>query len=223
MDQLGLTPHLEMPSNHAGLYCQEADAVRPNSTDEIPLLSRVLIPWDEKRNIGGSIHRSNCCVQSEEDFDLNYRRTRTAFELGGSMANRVKVLGLILLFFTASSLSADIAGLGSNVTGTWTVKISNPRVRILGIAELTQSGSQVTGWLEPNGGDRIPISGALLSNRLVITTHPESRRLVAFDRCELDAGSNHMKGTFFPGKGKIEFIKVREPRFSTRPRDWRRP
>jgi hypothetical protein len=135
------------------------------------------------------------------------------------MAYRAKVLGLSLLLFTASSLGAGIAGLGSNVTGRWTVKIGG---RNLGVAELTQNGNQVTCWLEPNGGDQIPLSGALISNRLIITTHPESRQLVAFDRCEVDAGGNHMKGTFFPGKGKIEFIKIREPRLPSRPRDWHR-
>jgi hypothetical protein len=101
------------------------------------------------------------------------------------MAYRARFLGLFLLLLTASSLSADIAGLGSNVTGRWTVKISVPGAQILGIADLTQSGNQVTGWLEPNGGDRIPVSGALISNRLIITTHPESRHIVAFDRCEI--------------------------------------
>src|ERR1700676_1975064 len=134
------------------------------------------------------------------------------------MAYRAKFLGLFLLLLTASSLSADI-GLGSNVSGRWTVKISSSGGRILGIAELTQSGNQVTGWLEPNGGDRIPVSGALISNRLIITTHPEARHLVAFDRCEIDAGGNPMKGTFYPGKGKIEFVKVRDPRLPSRPRD----
>jgi hypothetical protein len=143
-------------------------------------------------------------------------------ELGGSMAYRAKFLGLVLLLLTASPVSADIAGLDADVTGRWTVKIFIPGGRILGIAELTQSGNQVTGWLEPNGVDRIPFSGALIFNRLIITTHPESRQIVAFDRCELEAGGNHMHGTFYPGTGKIEFIKVREPRLPSRPRDWHR-
>ena len=134
------------------------------------------------------------------------------------MAYGAKFLGLFLLLNAASALSADIAGLGSNVTGRWTVKISTPSGRTLSTAELTQSGNQVTGWLEPNDGDRIPISGALISDRLIINTHPESRRLVAFDRCEVNAGGDHMKGTFYPGNGKIEFIRVREPRLPSRPR-----
>ena len=106
------------------------------------------------------------------------------------MAYRAKFLGLfLLLFFTASLSSAEIAGLGSNVTGRWTVKMGH---RIVGIAEFRQSGNQVTGWFEPDGGDRIPISGALISDRFIVTTHPESRQLAAFDRCEINAGSDHM-------------------------------
>jgi hypothetical protein len=139
------------------------------------------------------------------------------------MVHRAIFLGLFLLLFTPSALGADIAGLGPNVTGRWTVKISNPKGRILGEAELTQSGNEVTGWLEPNEGGRIPISGALLNGRLTITTNPEPRRLVAFDRCELNVGSNHMKGTIYPGTGKIEFWKVREPRIPPGAGDWHRP
>ncbi len=133
------------------------------------------------------------------------------------MVYRARFLGLFLVLFTAPLLSADIAGLGFSVTGTWTVKISIPGGQILGTAELIQSGNQVTGWLVPNGGDRIAVCGALISNRLVITTHPESRQLVAFDRCEVNAGGNHMNGTFFPGRGKIQFIEVRQPRPPSRP------
>jgi hypothetical protein len=139
------------------------------------------------------------------------------------MAYRAKCLALFLLFVTASSLHAQFPGLGSNVSGRWTVKIKIPGGQLLGTAELTQTGDQVTGWLEPNAGERIPLSGDLLSNRLILTTHPESRQLVAFDRCEIDAGSNHMKGTFFPGKGKIEFMRVREPRLPSKPADWHHP
>lgn len=136
------------------------------------------------------------------------------------MINRAKFLGLfLLLFFTASSLSADIAGLGSNVTGRWAVKMGR---RIVGIAELTQSGNRVTGWFEPDGGYRIPISGTLISDRLIITTHPESRQLAAFDRCEVNADGNHMNGTSYPGNGKIQFAKIREPHPPSRPRDWHR-
>lgn len=136
------------------------------------------------------------------------------------MAHRVKFLGLFLLLFTASALASDIAGLGSNVTGRWTVKISSPGSRILGEAELTQNGNQVTGWLHPNDGDSIPLSGAVLNGRLIITTHPERRHLVAFERCEVNVNGNHMKGTISPGAGKIEFWKVREPRVPSKPRAW---
>jgi hypothetical protein len=136
------------------------------------------------------------------------------------MAYGVRFLGLFLLLYTASRLGADIGGLGSNVTGTWTVRISTPSGRIFSTAELTQSGNQVKGWLEAYGGERIPLSGVLISDKLIVTTHPKSRRIVAFDRCELKAGGNSMTGTFYPGKGKIEFIRVREPRIQSSPRSW---
>ena len=118
------------------------------------------------------------------------------------------------------ALRSDIAGLGSNVTGTWTVEMSVPSGRILGTVELTQNGNQVSGWLDTKGGDRIPLSGAVLSDGLTITTHPESRGRVAFDRCEVRTGSNHMKGKSYPGGGKIEFRRVREPHPASRPRSW---
>jgi hypothetical protein len=130
------------------------------------------------------------------------------------MAHRARRLGVFLLLLASSVLSADIGGLGSNVTGKWTIKIAG---RILGTAELTQSGGQLTGWLEPNGGDRIPLSGALLSGKLTITTHPELRQRAPFDRCTVETGSNHMKGTFYPGNGRIEFMKQVEPRFRSKP------
>jgi hypothetical protein len=136
------------------------------------------------------------------------------------MARRAKFLGILLLLLTASTLCADFPGLGSNVTGTWVVKISTLTGRILGVAELTQNGTQVTGWFEPNGGDRISLSGALVLGKLVITTNPEPRHLVAFERCELNAGGNHMKGKFYPGNGKIEFMKQREATVPTRPGKW---
>ena len=136
------------------------------------------------------------------------------------MARRMKFIGLFLLLFTASALGVDIGGLGSGVTGRWTVTISTPGRKILGEAELTQSGNAVTGWLELNDGHRVPLSGALLGGGLVITTHPESRQHFAFDRCELKAGGNHMKGKIYPAAGKIEFWKVRETRVLPRPRDW---
>ena len=91
------------------------------------------------------------------------------------MVRRAIVLGLFILLFTASTLSADYPGLGSNVTGTWVVKISTLTGKILGVAELTQNGSQVTGWFESNGGDRVALSGALVLGKLVITTHPETQ------------------------------------------------
>jgi hypothetical protein len=136
------------------------------------------------------------------------------------MVHRAKFLGLFLLLYAASALGADVGGLGSNVTGTWTVRISTPGGRILSTAELTQSGNQVKGWLEAYRGERIPLSGVLISDRLIITTHPESRRIVAFDRCDLIAGGNRMKGTFYPGKGKIEFMRAREPHIPSSPRSW---
>ena len=136
------------------------------------------------------------------------------------MAYRAKFLGLFLLLFAASAVGADIGGLSANVSGTWTVKISTPSGRILSTAELTQVGSQVTGWLQANRGERIPLSGVLLSDKLIITTHPESRRVAAFDRCELIAGGNSMKGTFYPGRGKIEFRRARQPRPPSGPWSW---
>ena len=136
------------------------------------------------------------------------------------MVRRAIVLGLFILLFTASPLSADYPGLGSNVTGTWVVKISTLTGKILGVAELTQNGSQVTWWFEPNGGDRTRLSGALVLGKLVSTTHPESRHSVAFERCEMNAGGNHMKGKFYPGNGKIEFMKQREAGLRTRPGNW---
>ena len=133
---------------------------------------------------------------------------------------RAGFLAVFLLLFTASATSANTAGLGFSVSGRWTVRVSIVGGRVFGVAELTQNGSHVTGWLEPNGGDRTPMSGVLLSDSLILTTHPESRHLVAFDRCEVKATGNHMKGTFYPGNGKIEFIREREPRILSRPRDW---
>ena len=135
------------------------------------------------------------------------------------MAYRARFLGLLLLLFSASAMGAGVARLSSNVTGRWTVHLSTSGVRIFGTAELTQDGNQVSGWFMPNGGDRIALSGVLIFSRLIITTHPESRQRVAFDRCELDPDGYHMKGAFYPGKGKIEFIREREPRPS-QTRNW---
>ena len=136
------------------------------------------------------------------------------------MSHRAKFLALLLLLFTASVLRADYPGLSYNLSGRWAVTISTPTGKILGLAELTQSGNQVSGWFEPNNGDRIPISGSLILGKLVLTTHPESRHYVAFDRCEINAGGNRMKGRFYPGNGKIEFFRYREPHLPSSPRAW---
>jgi len=139
------------------------------------------------------------------------------------MDHRPKYLVHLFLLYASFCLSADTAGFVSNVTGTWTVEISIPGGRILSTAELTQSSNRVTGWLDTNGGERIPLSGALLSDRLTITTHPASRGRVAFDRCEVRTGRNHMKGKFYPGNGKIEFMRVRERHLPSRPGSWHLP
>lgn len=139
------------------------------------------------------------------------------------MVNRAKVLAMFFLLFTSLAWGADIIGLGPGVTGRWTVQISTPRGRFLGEAELVQTGNEVTGWLESSGGDRIRISGHLLAGKLIISTHPEPRHVVSFDRCELRVGDNHMKGIIYPGTRKVEFWKVREPRVPPAPRAWYGP
>jgi len=129
------------------------------------------------------------------------------------MTHGAKFLGLLLVLLTAPALAADTFGLHGGVTGRWTAKLTTPAGRIMGEAELTQIGNQVTGWLVLGTGDPIPLSGALLGDKFVITMHPQPRRHdVAFDRCEVAAGGNRMKGTIYPGKGTIEFVLLREPR-----------
>ena len=129
------------------------------------------------------------------------------------MVQGARFIGLFLLLFMAPAVKADIPGvLSVDVSGKWIAVISTPSGRIHGEAEFTQTGYQISGWLDLGDGDHIPISAVLYAGKFVVTTHPELRQRVAFDRFEVNVDARHMKGTIFPGGGKIELKRYREPR-----------
>jgi hypothetical protein len=128
---------------------------------------------------------------------------KTLLEGGVSMVQRARFLGLFLLLSLAPAVKADIPGeLSIDVSGKWIAVISTPSGRIHGEAEFTQTGYQIIGWLDLGDGAPIPISAVLYAGKFVVTTHPELRQRVAFDRFEVNADEHHMKGDDLPRQGK---------------------
>ncbi len=87
----------------------------------------------------------------------------------------------------AACLSADVAG-------RWDVRISTAGGTINGLASLEQAGDDVTGWVGPSESDPIPVTGTFIKGKLVMKTHPQPGRTVAFER-----GSH--------GNGTITFVR----------------
>lgn len=106
-----------------------------------------------------------------------------------------------LVWFSAISLWA------ADITGRWTVKISTPDGQVVGVAAFWQNGNRVTGWLGPSESDPISITTALEGDKLIIWTHPQSGRNVAFSKCEVTVGEDKMTGTIDTDKGTIEFVR----------------
>lgn len=159
------------------------------------------------------------------DSKFLFRRMVKSFpEAGRSIVRRTRYLGLLLLLGMAPALSADIPGvIRVDVSGHWIVVISMPGRRLHGEAEFLQTGYQISGWLDLGDGDHIPISAVVYEGKFVVTTHPEPRQRVAFDRMEAPADGSHMKGTVFPGGGKIELKRYRPPRPFREPQNLHSP
>lgn len=111
---------------------------------------------------------------------------------------RVLLLSSLLLASSALAWAAD-------VTGSWQVTISTSSGTMTGKASLKQTGDTVTGWVGPGEYDPIPVTGTVTARKLVIKTHPQPGRNVAFDECELTINDDKMLGTIDTNKGKIEF------------------
>jgi hypothetical protein len=113
---------------------------------------------------------------------------------------RIGVLVVLLVMVFASAAWA------ADVTGKWDVTLTTPSFEAHGKASFTQEGDRVTGWLGPEG-DPFPITGAVNGNKLVIETHPQEGRMVAFAKAELTINANKMSGTMDTDKGKIELVR----------------
>jgi hypothetical protein len=97
-----------------------------------------------------------------------------------------------------------------DVSGAWAVTITTADGKITGEAELTQTGSKVTGRIGPSGDATIAIAGELDGNTLTLKTSPRPGRTAAFETCELTVGDGKMTGTISGGdvgKGTIEFVR----------------
>ena len=113
-------------------------------------------------------------------------------------------LGILLALAAAAAPAAD-------VTGHWQVTITTPDGTMTGVAAFKQTGQEVTGWLGPSEDDPIPITIVLKGSKLIITTHPQPGRTVAFHECEVTVGGDKMTGTIDTDKGTIEFAKGQPP------------
>ena len=71
---------------------------------------------------------------------------------------------------------------------------------------MTQQGGRVSGWLGPEG-DPFPITGTVKGGKLIIETHPQEGRTVAFSKAELTINGDKMSGTMDTDKGIIELVR----------------
>ena len=111
---------------------------------------------------------------------------------------------LVIVLLALSVASARTA----DVTGHWQVTITTPEGTITGVAAFKQTGHVVTGWLGPSEDDPISITVVLKGNKLIINTHPQPGRNVAFAQCEVTVSGDKMTGTIDTNKGTIEFVKT---------------
>jgi hypothetical protein len=118
------------------------------------------------------------------------------------MSRRLELLSLLLLAPLAVPARA------ADVSGKWDVTITTPDETLHGKAAFKQDGENVTGWLGPSEDDPIPITIVLKGDKLIITTHPQVGRNVAFDQCEVTIDGDKMAGTTDTDKGKIEFVRA---------------
>jgi hypothetical protein len=114
--------------------------------------------------------------------------------------NAVALSAALLAVSTAPLHAAD-------VTGHWQVIIKTPDGTVTGVAAFKQAGQAVTGWLGPSEEDPIPITVILKGNKLIITTHPQPGRTVAFAKCEVTIRADRMAGTIDTDRGTIEFVR----------------
>ena len=108
-------------------------------------------------------------------------------------------LVLFVLSITAAAWAAD-------VTGKWDVTLTAPSFEAHGKASFTQEGDRVSGWLGPEG-DPFPITDAIKGDKLIIETHPQEGRTVAFAKAELTINADKTSGTIDTDKGKIELVR----------------
>jgi hypothetical protein len=122
------------------------------------------------------------------------------------MKTRPLLLGVLAVgALTVTAEAADVAG-------KWRVSISTPDGAISGLASLKQSGDDITGWVGPSESDPIPITGKFKKGKLVLKTHPQPGRTVAFDEVELSIDGDTMSGAIDQGshgKGSIKFVRAK--------------
>ena len=98
----------------------------------------------------------------------------------------------------------------ADVTGKWQVTITTADGVITGKASLTQSDEGITGWVGPDENDPIPVDGAIRGDKVVLRTHPQPGRTVAFNRCDLTLTGEKMTGRIDTDKGRIEFLRSKQ-------------
>ncbi|MGO4883219.1 MAG: hypothetical protein ACLP59_20725 [Bryobacteraceae bacterium] len=113
-------------------------------------------------------------------------------------------LGLLMVLWLPAVAPAPPV----DVTGTWRVAISTSDRSITGKASLKQTGETVTGWVGPDENDPIPVDGMIKEAKLILRTHPQPGRTVAFDKCDVTVSRDKMVGTIDTNKGKIEFVRT---------------
>ena len=120
----------------------------------------------------------------------------------------MRIRRLFLSFFMMALLAVECVT--ADIAGRWDVTISTAEGTINGLASLKQTGDEVTGWVGPGENDPIPITGTLIKGKLVMKTHPQPGRTVAFDEVELSVKGDTMSGIFehgSHGKGTITFLR----------------
>ncbi len=103
-----------------------------------------------------------------------------------------------------------VSALAAEVAGKWSVTIATAEGTITGLASLKQTGGEITGWVGPSEKDPIPVTGKFKKDKLVLKTHPQPGRTVAFDEVELAIDGDTMSGAIergSHGKGTIRFVR----------------
>jgi hypothetical protein len=103
----------------------------------------------------------------------------------------------------------SVTSWAADATGKQQVRITTADGVITGMASPTQSDEGIAGWVGPEEIDPIPVDGAISGDKVVLRTHPQPGRTVAFS-CDLAPAGEKMTGRIDADQGRIEFQRSKQ-------------